>query len=246
MDIFERSRQLVYDAEHIVLGGKPPVSRNRLHRCIDVVLVGPWFVLVGVQQNLKRLAVMACIAGLFYALMRVFGPNQNVSVFWPAVWMASMVLTFGLPSIAGTSGVKTERVGSVARCLEAMAPNLVEMQRVKEGVDLIRKQSLERITRVNWALGIAWAAVCWFYTNQVFQSNLAPKVVSDHIGLSLPFLFAFGFFGLGALCYEEAVKALYQTIDFAFLEAKARGSDPFSNSGCLVEPTSTALVGSTP
>jgi len=222
MEIFEQARKAVYGAEHIALDGIPTVRWIWLQKCIDVVAVGPWFTFTGVKLYFKRLIVMACITGLFYLSMHFFSNARNANMFWPAVWMASMVLTFGLPSVAGTSGVKTERVTKVANSLASLVSNDIELQSIKEGVDLIRKLSLERVTRINWALGIAWAAIFWFYTSQVFQSTLAPKVVSDHIGLSFPFVLAFGFFGAGALCYEEAVKVLYQTIDFALLEVKFR------------------------
>ena len=224
MEIFERARKAVYQAEHIVLNGIPPVHWSWLQKCIDVVFVGPWFTFTGVKLYFKRLAVMACITGLFYLFMHFFGNARDANLFWPSVWMASMVLTFGLPSVAGTSGTKAESVRKVADSPAFSASNTADLQALKDGVELIRKQSLERVTRINWVLGIAWAAIFWFYTSQVFQSALAPKVISDHIGLSLPFVFAFGIFGAGALCYEEAVKVLYQTIDFAFLEVKSRNT----------------------
>jgi hypothetical protein len=222
MEIFEQSQKAVYQAEHIVLDGIPPVRWSWLQKCIDVVFVGPWFTFTGVKLYFKRLIVMACITGLFYLFMHFFNNTRNANLFWPAVWMASMVLTFGLPSVAGTSGAKTERIKKVADALDCLVSNHIELQAIKDGVDLIRKQSLERVTRINWVLGIAWASIFWFYTSQVFQSALAPNVISDHIGLSLPFVFAFGFFGASALCYEEAVRVLYQTIDFAFLEVNSR------------------------
>lgn len=222
METFDRAKKVVYDAEHIVIRAIPPSRRTWLQNFIDVVFVGPWFTATGARLYTKRVFIMACITGFFYVLMSVFSNTANANVFWPAVLMASVVGTFGLPSVAGTSGTLQKRIAKVADSLATLVNNEIELEMVKDGVDLIRSQSLERVTRINWVLGIAWAAIFWFYTSQVFQSSLDAKVVSAHIGLSLPFVLSFGFFGLGALCYADAVKVLYQTIDFAFLDVKSR------------------------
>jgi hypothetical protein len=125
---------------------------------------------------LFRFAAGGMTMGALYLAMRLLasGPPQG-SPFWPAAIMAACIIAFGLPSDAGVTGVTTKKIGLVLDSLTKISKSC-EVSRLKEAINLIRARSLERVARLNWMLGIAWALIFWFYTSHVFALGLPGKV----------------------------------------------------------------------
>ena len=218
MAVFIAAKGLVREAEAVVIGLGQPIRWNWLDKVVLTLFLAPYFVFAGFRMLLFRLAAGGMTMGALYLAMRVLasGPPQG-SPFWPAAIMAACIIAFGLPSDAGVTGVTTKKVGLVLDSLTKISKSC-EVSRLKEGVNLIRARSLERVARLNWMLGIAWALVFWFYTSHVFALGLPGKVGGEHITESLAYVLAFFLFALGASCYIAAIQVLYQTLDFAFLE----------------------------
>jgi len=218
MAVLDAAKCLVREAEVVVIGLGRPISWIWLDKVVLTIFLAPYFAFAGFRMLLFRFAVGGMTMGALYIAMRLLASDPpQASPFWSAAIMAACIIAFGLPSDAGVTGVTTKGVGLVLDSLNKIAQRC-EVPLLKEGVSLIRARSLERVARLNWILGIAWALIFWFYTSHVFAPGLPGKIGGQQVTESLAYVLAFILFGLGVSCYTAAVQVLYQTMDFAFLE----------------------------
>ena len=218
MVVFDTARCLVREAEVVVIGLGQAIRWKWLDKIVLTLFLVPYFAFAGFRMLFFRLTTGAATMGVLYIAMRLLasGPPQG-SPFWPAAIMAACIVAFGLPSDASVTGVTAKKIGSVLDSITKVSMTC-EISNLREGVNLIRARSQERVARLNWMLGIAWALIVWFYTSHVFALGLPGKVGGQQLTESFAYVMAFFLFALGTSCYTAAIQVLYQTLDFAFLE----------------------------
>lgn len=220
----KRTRSVIRAAEQALIGGKPLRESEDVFRAyLDELLLGPWLVLCGLKILFRRLGWGFLIAGTFILVMSLVERAWSWDYLIPSIILGAGSVYFGLPSrIAISSGVTTENISGLAQNIRAIATDEKELSRLNAGVQLVRGQAMERLGRFNVLAGIAWAALFWYASSHVLAPNLPSDIVRDGLGHTLAAILVFTFLLVIASSYAAAVRAVYQTLDFALLDAQRR------------------------
>lgn len=217
---FERVREIVAMAERLQIGNLvPKLPQGRLAIIWTQMVGGPIFWISGVEIVFKRLCVFAVMVGLAYGYISVFSNATDQSFFLPAFLLGICLTYFAMPSRVSMKGVGADRVRELSQTIADMRLSSERLKSLKEGVALFRSQAFERLTRFNYVAGLVWAALFWYFASHVLAPNLSAEVVKDGLSNSLMGAILFLMTLLAASAYAAAVRATYQTLDFAILEA---------------------------
>lgn len=233
MSCFDSSRKLLLMVEQVVVEYRvdiPEGIRTVMHR----FLLGPvGFLAVGCRAIFAPLALWAVVTIAIWLILWGLGhsqPGAKDASFSVAAFVAGGFVTFMLPSGCATSGIQSAKVMSAKAAVVALASDGATVRRLKDAVDVMKARCEGRIKRLSWALGIAWAALLWDFVNTVLKTDLAVAErnhnANDLLGYGLIFMLA----AVGFACYEAAVRVLFQTMDFAFIEASAEFGNTESSS----------------
>jgi hypothetical protein len=234
MSCFESSRKLLLMVEQTVVEYRvdiPEGVRTVMHR----FLLGPvGFLAVGFRAISAPLVLWAVVTIVIWLVLWGLGhsqPGAKDASFSVAAFVAGGFVTFMLPSGCATSGIKPAKVMSAKAAVVALASDGAAVRRLKDAVGVMKARCEGRIKRLSWALGIAWAALLWAFVNTVLKTDLAAAErnhnANDLFGYGLIFMLA----AIGFACYEAAVRVLFQTMDFAFIEAGAEFSSTEHSTG---------------
>lgn len=222
---FESSRDLLLKVERVVVETAKTEASERLGTVLHRFLFGPvGFLLLGLRVIFTPLALWGVLTVILWPLLWSLGHSQlaaSDASFGIAAFLAGGFITYMLPSSCAVAGIRASHVMVAAQAIVEVASSKDALCRLKEAVGSMKARCESRIKRLSWALGIAWAALLWAFMNTVFKPELAAAErnhnANDLLGYALIFLLA----AVGFACYEAAVKVLFQTIDFAFIEASA-------------------------
>lgn len=220
---FEKTRSAVRLAEYAVVNRRPlRTKEDGLRALSEELLIGPWLIMSGLGIIWKRLLwifvlTLIIVTGLFL-IERAFNPVMILA----ALTLAAISVYFGLPTRTVLAGVTAKSIGELAGAIKGLVKDQGELERLSSGVQLVKTQTTERMARFNVFVGILWGALFWLVTARV----LSPTVTQDVLEASLfpTIAAAISFIGLFvvAVGYAAAVRVVYQTLDFALLETKAK------------------------
>lgn len=219
---YQKTLAVLRTAEQVLVG-KPlewPIQ-PRFRAYADTVLGGPWLVLAGAEILAKRL-MWVLITGATLALaLSLFEDRNSGSVIGPAFILAFGVVYFSMPSRSLAAAVKPENVATVRDFILVTAVNTHDLQRLQEGVMIVRAHTLEKLSRFSVLAGVAWGVLFWYAGTYALAPDLSPDAVSRGLSYGLLAALIFMFVLLAGTCHATAVRAVYQTLEFALLEAKA-------------------------
>lgn len=224
MNCFESSRDLLLKIEQVVtetpkFGGGEGVN-TAMHR----FLFGPvGFLYMGLRAIFAPLAHWSVVTIALWPIFGVIGRHQagiKDAAFLFSAFLAGGLVTFMLPSGCAVAGIKPRHV-SLAKEAVIDAASSWAVRYLKDAVGVMRTRCEGRIKRLSWALGIAWAALLWAVVNMVLKPDLIATERNQSANELLPYVLVFVLAAVGFACYEAAVKVLFQTVDFAFIQASA-------------------------
>lgn len=228
MTVFEDTVSIVREAEHLVVGTRFKARWRHVESVLDAIVRAPWFVLVGVQERLATFVFGLFLIPVWWcliaALMWVTGDGSAVSPHTSQSWvvaglMATGSVLFRLPSRSTRFGIRPPQVAALAAHIKSIAPDEATMKLLQAGVATLDAAATQRITRIQWLLGLCWAGLAWATSHWVFAAGVSDVTRREATADIFVGLLVFLFFGVGAVSYEGTVRMVKQTIDFAFLEA---------------------------
>lgn len=228
MTIFEDTISIVREAEHLVIGARFKTRWRHVEPALDTIVRAPWFVLVGVQERLATFVFALFLVPAWWcliaALMWATGGGSAVSLHTSQGWviaglMATGSVFFRLPSRSTRLGIRPPQIAALAAHIKSIAPDEATMKLLQTGVATLDAATTQRITRIQWLLGLCWAGLVWATSHWVFAAGVSDMTRRDATTNIFGGLLVFLFFGVGAVSYEGTVRIVKQTIDFAFLEA---------------------------
>ena len=219
---YQKTLAVLRTAEQVLVG-KPLAwpTQPRLMAYADTVLGGPWLVLAGAGILIKRLAWVLITGATLTLAMYLFEDRNGVPVISPAFFLAFGVVYFSMPSRSLAAAVKPENVASIRDFILASASDGQDLQRLQEGVMIVRTHTLEKLGRFSVLAGVAWGVLFWYAGTHALAPGLSPDAVSRGLSYGLLAALIFMFVLLAGTCHATAVRAVYQTLEFALLEAKA-------------------------
>jgi hypothetical protein len=219
---YQKTLAVLRTAEQVLVG-KPLAwpTQPRLLAYADTVLGGPWLVLAGAGILIKRLAWVLITGATLTLALSLFEDRDSVPVIGPAFILAFGVVYFSMPSRSLAAAVKPENVASLRDFILASASDGQDLQRLQEGVIIVRTHTLEKLGRFSVLAGVAWGVLFWYAGTHALAPGLSPDAVSRGLSYGLLAALIFMFVLLAGTCHATAVRAVYQTLEFALLEAKA-------------------------
>ncbi|MGO4702436.1 hypothetical protein [Dyella sp. 2RAB6] len=227
MGIFEETVSIVREAERLVIGPRVKSRWKSVETTLDAVVHVPWFLLVGVQERLATLGFGLFLVPVWWcilaAIIWVTGGGSPASFHSSDGWMVAGLMAAGsvifrLPSRSTRLSIRPPQIASLAAHIHAIAADEATIKLLQSGVAALDSAANQRITRINWALGIGWAGLVWAASHWVFTTDVSYAVRQEATARLFGGVLIFLFFGVGTMCYETALRVVRQTIDFAFLE----------------------------
>jgi hypothetical protein len=209
-------------AEQTLIGVKSiEVNRRGIRGYFDTVLVAPWLVMAGARLLGWRL-VWVLIAGVtFTIVLMVLGGGQLRQVLGPSFVLGLGAVYFSAPSRSLTANVKAENITTVRERILEFAESDRDVQYLHEGVMVVRAHSMEKLGRFSVLIGIGWAVLFWYASSHTLAPGLSPQVISRSLSFGLAGLLIFAIVLFIGTCYATAVRAIFQLLEIAFLEAKS-------------------------
>jgi hypothetical protein len=162
-DTLSAVKVVLAEAEGQVIQVPLTVRITWLQRWVDMVLGGAFFVFSGFALVASQVGMGLALWGGLYLLLSKFGPSVHpespVSVGAFALLLAVSLVVFSIPSRAAAHGVEVARVRRVCDAMLAVASSVAALGRLQQGAEIIKANAAERVTRIGWALGLAWAAL---------------------------------------------------------------------------------------
>ncbi|MBB4606492.1 hypothetical protein [Xanthomonas arboricola] len=219
---FDRIRAVIRLAEHAVVKSTPFGKRDDAFRALsEELLVGPWLILSGLGILWKRL-VWALVLALIIALyLRLFEHAFSAAMGFAALTIAMLCVYFGLPSRTVLAGVSGKAIDALAAAIVEQTGDKDELERLSSGVQLVKVQAMERLSRFNVFAGILWGALFWFAGARLLSPTVTPEVFEASLWPTIAGVLVFLFVFTVAVGYATAVRVVYQTLDFALIEVKA-------------------------
>lgn len=219
---YQNTLALLRAAEQSLVG-KPLdwPTRPEFRAYADTVLGGPWLVLAGAGILAKHL-VWVLITGItFTVALFLFEDRSVVQVIGPAFILAFGVVYFAIPSRSLAAAVKPENVASVRDFILVVTDGGKGLHRLQDAVLIARAHAMEKLGRFSVLAGVAWGVLFWYAGTHALAPGLSPDAVSRGLSYGLLAVFIFTFILLAGICHATAVRAVYQTLEFALLEAKS-------------------------
>lgn len=228
-NVFLRVRDLLADLEVSISGHKylTPWERTRLLErqtsgVFDLIRLG---LRITIRPFIRTMLLASALLAIGWSLDWLIG-DAHVP-FRPDIQVVFLLLfslalhAFQLPSHAVLTGLNSEHVAkSSAKIIEAIS-DMTDFDIVREGVEAVQAACSERLRRIQWFLGILWAAIVWYATNTVLKETLPAAERSENIlpvaMCSVVLLLAWILFS----SYSTASRMVSLTIDFAFLDASS-------------------------
>lgn len=224
VDTLALARGCLNYAEQIVIGVPLPWGIPLLRELIGSVVGVLFFWMTGLATAFTKLGVGTLMTGLAFMGLYWFGPMHGSSAASQDIYVALVLgfglVLFGLPSRANTDGLRSGQTRAIAKFLMVQAPTADRLKILKSGVDLTRTRGVDRAGQFKWAMGIGWAALAWFATNQILATDLTVPQRSAGTTWGLGCFVLFLVIGLLGSSYTSAWRLLMQTVDFAFLDAE--------------------------
>lgn len=220
---FEKIRSAVRLAEYAVVNQRPLRTKEDALRALsEELLVGPWLIMSGLGIIWKRLfwifvLTLIIVVGLFL-VERAFNPGMILV----ALTLGTISVYFGLPTRTVLAGVTAKSIGELAGAIGVLVKDQGELERLSSGVLLVKTQTTERMARFNVFIGILWGALFWFVTARVLSPTVAKDVLEASFFPTIAAAISFSGLFVVAAGYAAAVRVVYQTLDFALLEMKAK------------------------
>lgn len=219
---FELARDTIRFAEKLIIKARTPREGNDSFAVyLDTLLVGPWLVMAGATMLARRFRLVLFVAIALLVCFWIVGRGVSWQPVPPALGMAVGVVYFGLPSRTVTAGVTDENIRSLSGFILIAAPDGVRLERLQAGISVLRALITERLGRFNVVVGICWAALFGYASAHVLAPGLAPALLGSGILFTgIAGIFFAGLLGV-SISHTTAVRAVYLTLDFALLDAKA-------------------------
>jgi len=228
MSIFEDAVAVVREAERFVLGTKIHNVWRPLESTVDAVVHVVMFIVVGFQRRFQGfifgLVLIPVWRGILWMLAsiinRISGAPHSPEPGWiVAAVLAAGSIIFALPSRTACAGVLPSHIEKLAAHIQLKAPDEGRLKSLQSGVAVIDAVGAQRITRMNWFLGLCWAGLIWVTSHWVLATEVPNPMRQEAANYVCVGLLIFLFIGLTVACYETAARMVKQTIDFAFLQA---------------------------
>lgn len=224
-------------------GDGTSLKEGRFLSLIEELFVSTWLVQVGFGILWQRVIwtglLTAIIAGGLWFVERTFGPEMLTA----SAAIGAGCVYFGLPSRTILSSLSEESVEKLAGGLRDLVYSPADVAALAASVQLIKTQSLERLSRFNVFAGIVWAAFFWFVGSRLLSPTVTVEVIRQSM---IPTVFcgaAFFALMLFSAAYAAAVRTVFLTIDFSLLETRREveeGAGAPEPDGFAIGPT---LVG---
>jgi len=224
---FTSTKFAVRLAEHAVVDRPPLWQKDDAVRALtEEVLIGPWLVMKGFAIVWKRVAWGLVATVLFSTLVEVVDTGSSGSAWLAAMMFGAGCVYFGLPTRTVLAGVSEEPIQRVSEGIQLQVKNADALDRLSSGVQVVKLHAMERLGRLNVFVGVVWGALFWFVSARV----LSPDVSLEVLRVSVPWVYILGLFFcllfVAAVSYAAAVRAVFQTLDFALIEVRGRLSGP--------------------
>lgn len=228
MFVFEQAVSVITEAERVVIGSPLRATNKTLSMVLDALLHVPMFIIGGLQLRMTALFFGAVMMPVWWVLitlaMWVFGDAHTQVFLMHQGWIVAGVLAtssilFPLPSRSTQHGVISSQVDAVAAHILSIAADKATIELIQKGVASIDATGTQRITRLNWFLGLFWGGLGWATARWILASNVPAATQHQALPVILGSSLAFVFIALGSTSYEVAVRTLKQTVEFAFLQA---------------------------
>jgi len=157
------------------------------------------------------------LVGIFL-VERAFNPFMIVA----ALTLGAISVYFGLPTRTVLAGVSAKSIEELAGAIDGLVKDQGELERLSSGVQLVKTQTTERMARFNVFIGILWGALFWLVTARVLSPSVAQEVLETSLFPAIAAAISFIGLFVVAVGYAAAVRVVYQTLDFALLETKAK------------------------
>lgn len=220
------------DKQFILLVNKGREGWNcrSLESAVDAIVHVPWFILVGIHEMLTSFVLATTLVpvwwGILYVVAIAVGGASTAGLQAGPGWMvaalcASSSVVLRLPSRSMRHRVRIPQIARLAQHIRSIASDEATIKLLQSGVASMDTVGSQRITRINWLLGLYWAGLVWAASHWTFATEVPAALKQEATSRIFAGLLIFLFFGAGASCYEATVRMVRQTIDFAFLEAWA-------------------------
>ncbi|WP_266170164.1 hypothetical protein [Dyella subtropica] len=228
MSIFKETVSIVREAERLVIGTRIKTQWRHAESALDAIVHVPWFILVGLQEKIASFALALALipawwAVLFIVLLITSGSpaaNLQSSQGWVvAALLAAGSVIFRLPSHFTHLGIRPKQTTQLAAHIRSIASDEATIKLLQSGISVMDAVNSQRITRINWILGVCWAGLVWAASHWVFSTVVSDALKHEAFPRIFGGFLIFLFFGVGASSYETTIRMVKQTIDFALLEA---------------------------
>jgi len=170
MSILEKTISIVREAEHLVIG---PWFRSRwrpLESTLDAVVHVPWFLIAGAQERLALFGFALVLVPIWWCILAVAilvaGTNSAAATHSFQGWIIAALLAAGsvifrLPSRPIRLSRRLSQVSRLASHIRSLAEDEATIKLLQSSVATLDSAASQRITRINWLLGIFWAGLIW-------------------------------------------------------------------------------------
>lgn len=219
----EEANKLLHEIEQIVVDAKYGQQGARGTAMDRIFLGTPSFLKLGARNLASSVFWWLIGTALFLVPMRIFGRpglEDYLSSFVAAATVSGVAILFGLPSGFTSTSITSKKVLAASQAITDHVKCSGDLDALKDILDVHKTWCQERNRRLSVALGIAWAVIFWYVTNTVLRAP-APNVSAvTKYGFAM-LLATFMTLGLAMAFYDAACRMLFQTIDVAFIEARA-------------------------
>lgn len=228
MSIFEQAVSVVRQAERIVIGSSLKSTHKHVVTAMDVLLHVPCFIVIGAQLRIAALAFGAFMIPVWWCVISVLmwatdkdgAPHLSANQSWvmAAIFAAGSVL-FRLPSRSMRNGVSALHIDKLTAFIRELADDKATLELIQKGVATLDTAGLQRMTRINWLLGLYWGGLVWATAHWVTGTSIATAVQREASTTIFGAFLIFLLFGLATSSYEITVRIVIQTVEFALLQA---------------------------
>lgn len=222
----DKTRTAIRLAERAVIGrtwlwGEDGVPRDgRLIALAEELLVAPWLVQTGLKVIWQRIVWTCLLTAIVACALWFIEPQLRPEMVVASFIIGATCVYFGLPSRTIFSGLSGNSVATLAKQLNTLSDSSADLDRLEKGVQLIKTQSLDRLSRFNVFAGILWAIFFWIVGARLLSPSVTIEVFRES---ALPVVFGgaafFALMGVSA-GYAAAVRIVFLGLDFALLDAR--------------------------
>lgn len=210
-------------AEQTLIGIKSiEVNRRGVRGYVDTMLIAPWLVMAGAKMIIWRVVWVLIAGATFTLVLMALGGGQLRQLLAPSFIFGLGVVYFSAPSRSLIANVKMESVAAVRGIILSASKNATDLQNLHDGIAIVRMYSMEKLSRFSVLIGIGWGVLFWYASTHALALGLSAETMRHGLSFGLLASLFFGFVLIVGACYATAVRALFQLLEIAFLEAKSR------------------------